>query len=528
MRVLTSQQMRDADRRTTEEIGIASLVLMENAGRQVVASMEATFDDLASLHVAVLCGKGNNGGDGFVVARTLLERGIDTSVFLVGVSGDVRGDARVNLGVLRALEIDVVEIADAATWELHGSDVLASDIIVDAIYGTGLSGPVTGLVETIVADLNACSKPVVAIDLPTGLDANNTEVVGPAVAAVLTVTLAAPKVPLVLPPGERLAGSLVIADIGIPQSVIDDLEGPWLELMTKARMSALVEPREPESQKGDYGRVLLVAGSRGKTGAAHLAAAGALRSGAGLVTVATPASCQPVLATLGVEYMTEPLEETSDGAIAWEALDHILDIDADVIALGPGLGRSPSTMALVQAVVERAGVPLVLDADALFAFVGESDRLVGRDDAEIIITPHAGEMARLTGLTVEAVQANRVDVARTFATTHRVHVVLKGHRTVVATPDGKAYINLTGNPGMASGGTGDVLTGVVAAWFAQLLDAPDAAQLAVYLHGLAGDLAAADEGEVAMVAGDLVDRLGDAVLELTSTRRRKTGESPRE
>jgi hydroxyethylthiazole kinase-like uncharacterized protein yjeF len=179
-------------------------------------------------------------------------------------------------------------------------------------------------------------------------------------------------------------------------------------------------------------------------------------------------------------------------------------------------------------VVERAGVPLVLDADALFAFVGESDRLVGRDDAEIIITPHPGEMARLTGLTVEAVQSNRVEVARTFAATHRVHVILKGHRTVVATPDGRAYINLTGNPGMASGGTGDVLTGVVAAWFAQLLDASDAAQLAVYLHGLAGDLAAADEGEVAMVAGDLVDRLGDAVLELTSTRRRKTGESARE
>jgi NAD(P)H-hydrate epimerase len=528
MRVLTSQQMRDADRRTTEEIGIPSLVLMENAGRQVVASMEGTFDDLPNLHVAVICGKGNNGGDGFVVARTLSERGIETSVFLVGVSGDVRGDARVNLGVLRALEIDVVEIADAAAWELHGSDVLAADVIVDAIFGTGLSGPATGLVETIIADLNACSKPVVAIDLPTGLSADSSEVLGPAVAATLTVTLGAPKAALVLPPAERHSGSLVIADIGIPQSVIEGLDGAWLELITKSRMAALVTPRVPESQKGDYGRILLVAGSRGKTGAAYLAAASALRSGAGLVTVATPASCQPILATLGVEYMTDAFEETDQGQIAWEALDRILETDADVIAIGPGLGRSPSTMALVQAVVERAGVPIVLDADGLFAFVGESDRLMGRDDAEIIITPHPGEMARLTGLTVEAVQANRVEVARTFATTHRVHVILKGHRTVVATPDGKAFINLTGNPGMATGGTGDVLTGVVAAWFAQLLDPADAAQLAVYLHGLAGDLAAADEGEVAMVAGDLVDRLGDAILELTSTRRRKTGESPRE
>ena len=520
MRVLTSQQMRDADRRTTDEIGIASLVLMENAGRQVVASMESAFEDLAAAHVAVMCGKGNNGGDGFVVARTLSERDIDVSVFLVGTAADVRGDARVNLSILRALDIDVVEIADAGAWELHATDVLAADIIVDAMLGTGLSAPVTGLLETIIADINAAPKPVVAIDLPTGVNADVTDVPGPAIDATLTVTLGAPKVALVLPPSERLVGSLVIADIGIPHSVLDSLDGPWLELITRDHMRGLVLPRVPESQKGDYGRVLLVAGSRGKTGAAYLAAAGALRSGAGLVTVATPASCQPVLATLGAEYMTEALEETHDGQVAWEALEHILEARADVIALGPGLGRSPSTMALVQAVVERAGVPLVLDADALFAFVGESDRLTARDDHAIIITPHPGEMARLTGLTVEAVQANRVEVARTFATTHHLHVILKGHRTVVATPDGKAYLNLTGNPGMASGGTGDVLTGVVAGWFSQLLDAEDASQLAVYLHGLAGDLASADEGEVAMVAGDIVDRLGDAVLELTAVRRR--------
>ena len=521
MRVLTSQQMRDADRRTTDEIGIASLVLMENAGRQVVASMESAFEDLSAAHVAVICGKGNNGGDGFVVARALAERDIDVSVFLVGTAADVRGDARTNLSILRALDIDVVEIADAGAWELHAADVLSADIIVDAILGTGLSAPVTGLLETIIADINAAPKPVVAIDLPTGVNADVTQVPGPAIDATLTVTLGAPKVALVLPPSERLVGSLVIADIGIPRAVMDSLDGPWLELITREQLRGLVLPRVAETQKGDYGRVLLVAGSRGKTGAAYLAAAGALRSGAGLVTVATPASCQPVLATLGAEYMTEALEETQDGQVAWEALEHILEARADVIALGPGLGRSPSTMALVQAVVERAGAPLVLDADALFAFVGESDRLAGRDDHAIIITPHPGEMARLTGLTIEAVQANRVEVARTFATTHHVHVILKGHRTVVATPDGKAYLNLTGNPGMASGGTGDVLTGVVAGWFSQLLDAEDASQLAVYLHGLAGDLAAADEGEVAMVAGDIVDRLGDAVLELTAVRRRK-------
>ncbi len=512
--------MREADQRTSDGIGIASIVLMENAGRQVVASMESAFDDLAAAHVAVVCGKGNNGGDGMVVARTLSERGISVSVFLIGSSADVRGDARTNLAILRALDVDVVELADAASWELHGTDVLSADIIVDAMLGTGLSAPVTGLLETIIADINAAPRPVVAIDLPTGMRADVAGEHGPVIEATLTVTLGAPKPALVQAPTERLAGSLVIADIGIPRSVIAGLDGPWLELITRERMRELATPRVADSQKGDYGRVLLVAGSRGKTGAAHLAAAAAMRSGAGLVTVATPASCQPILAALGVEYMTEALEETSDGQIAWEALEHILEARADVIAIGPGLGRSPSTMALVQAVVERAGVPLILDADALFAFVGESDRLMGRDDHTIIITPHPGEMARLTGLSIDAVQANRVDVARAFATTHHLTVVLKGHRTVVATPDGKVFLNLTGNPGMASGGTGDVLTGVMAGWFGQLLDAEDAAQLSVYLHGLAGDLAAADEGEVAMVAGDVIDRLGDAVLELTSATRR--------
>ena len=290
MRVLTRQQMRDADQQTTQEIGIASLVLMENAGRQVVASMESAFEDLSGLHVAVLCGKGNNGGDGFVVARTLSERSIAVSVYLLGVSADVRGDARINLGVLRALELDVVEIADASAWELHGSDVLAADLIVDAIFGTGFSGPATGLVETVIADINAAATPVVAIDLPTGLDADTAEVTGPAVAATLAVTLGAPKLPLVMPPADRLVGSLVIADIGIPRSVIQGLDGPWLELVTRERMRALVTPRVAESQKGDYGRVLIVAGSRGKTGAAYLSACAALRSGAGLVTIATPMS----------------------------------------------------------------------------------------------------------------------------------------------------------------------------------------------------------------------------------------------
>jgi NAD(P)H-hydrate epimerase len=362
---------------------------------------------------------------------------------------------------------------------------------------------------------------VVAIDLPSGLSADGPEVQGPAIRASVTVTLGAPKLPLVLPPAEAYAGSLIIADIGIPQRVIEQVEGPWVEISTKESMRALLTPRAQDSHKGDYGRVLVVAGSLGRTGAAYLSGMAALRSGAGLVTIATPASCVPTVAALGAEFMTEPLEETAEGAVSFDALDRVLDFGADIIAVGPGLGRQPSTAAFVHALVERAGVPVVIDADGLNAFAGDADRLVGRDGADLIITPHPGEMARLTGLTIEEVQAHRLDLARDFASSHHLHVVLKGHRTIVASPSGKAFINLTGNAGMATGGSGDVLTGMIAAWCGQLLDTEAACRLAVYLHGLAGDLAEADEGEVALIAGDLIDRLGDAVLDLTARKKAK-------
>jgi hydroxyethylthiazole kinase-like uncharacterized protein yjeF len=516
MRVLNATQMREADRRTSDDVGLPSIVLMENAGRQVVTAIEATFEDAVSLSYAVLCGKGQNGGDGFVVARTLLDRGVDVAVFLVGREAEVRGDARANLQILANLSVDVVEIADAGDWELHGSAVLGADVVIDAMFGIGLKGPLSGLAESIVDDLNASDTPVVSIDIPSGLDASDAAIPGPAVEATLTVTFGAPKIPHILPPAEHHVGSLVVADIGIPQSIIQHVDGPWVELLTKDGMRRHVTPRPGDSQKGDYGRILVVAGSVGKTGAAHLTAMAALRSGAGLVTIATPRSCLAILAGLGVEYMTMPLEETTGGEIAFEAVEPVVEFDADVIVIGPGLGRSPSTAAFVQAVVERAGVPVVVDADALYAFAGDADRLQGRDDVPIVITPHPGEMARLLGSSVDEVQAHRLDVARDFATARQLHVVLKGHRTVVASPDGRLSVNMTGNAGMATGGTGDVLAGMIAAWCGQLLDPAAACQLSVYLHGLAGDLAAADEGEVAMIAGDVVGRLGDAVLELTA------------
>lgn len=521
MRVLNSRQMREADRRTIEDIGIPSIVLMENAGRQAVAAMEAAFEDLSTSRVGVLCGRGSNGGDGFVVARTLIQRGVDTAVFLLGSVSEIRGDSRTNLEVLGRIGLTVVEITNAQEWELHFSEISQCELIVDAILGTGFHGQLSGLLETVVADVNALGLPVVAIDLPTGVSADTHEVQGEAIDATMTVTIAAPKLPLILPPADAHAGDLVIADIGIPLPILDDVPGPHIEILTRERMRDLVPARVADSHKGDFGRVLVIAGSFGRSGAAHLAAMGALRSGAGLVTIATPRSCLPMVAALAPEYMTEPLDETVSGTVDYSALERVLEITADVIAVGPGLGRSPGTSAFVQGLLERAGVPLVLDADALNAFAGDPERLVGRDGVDVVITPHPGEMARLLNMTIEEVQGDRLRHATAFAAAHRVHVVLKGHRTIVAGPDGRAFINLTGNSGMATGGTGDLLTGMIAAWFAQLLDAEAACKLAVYLHGSAGDLAEADEGEVSLIAGDIASRLGDAVMELTARRRVK-------
>ncbi len=515
MRVLNARQMRAVDRQTIDDIGIPSIVLMENAGRQVVAAMESLIDDLSSRRIAVLCGTGSNGGDGFVVARTLQQRGVEVGVYVVGALPDVSGDARLNLDVIGRLGLSIVELADAQAWELHGSQVTAAEVIVDAIVGTGLSRALTGLHETIVADVNASAATVVAIDLPSGLSADTSELPGPVLEADLTVTLAAPKVPLVLPPGEHVAGDVVIADIGIPLAAVDAVDGPQLHLLTRDSVRALVHPRAPDAHKGDCGRVLIVAGSRGKTGAAALAARGALRSGAGLVTVATPASCQPVVASHGVEFMTAPLYD-ADGACDLAAAEQVLALEADVVAIGPGLGSGPGVAAFAREVIARCEQPLVVDADALNACVGDAGVLRGREGRPVIITPHPGEMARLLGCSVADVQANRVGLATELATTHQLYVVLKGYRTVIATPEGVVYVNPTGTPGMATGGTGDVLTGMIAAWLAQLLDPETACQVAVYVHGAAGELSDADEGEVSMTAGDLVAHVGEALLELTA------------
>ena len=543
MRVLSAEQMREADRRAVHEIGIPSIVLMENAGHQVVSAMHATFGDLVKRRVAVLCGRGNNGGDGFVVARSLWQQGVEVQTFLLGRAEAVSGDAAVNLRIIQKLGLPLVEVGaemsgpeddeieeDVGSWEDVRDEVLSCDLVVDAILGTGLRKPLDGLLRSVIADVNASRVPVVAVDLPTGLwldhvgsdsdpgseSESGSEYDHDAMEAEITVTLAAPKIPLLVAPTEGWAGEVVVADIGIPASVIDRVPGERLEVITPEEVRWWIPPRPVDAHKGDFGRVLVVAGSVGKTGAAVLAGLGALRSGAGLVTVATPRRCVESVAAGAPEYMTMSLPDTNDGTVSAEGLESILDFPCDVVAVGPGLGVTPGVAAVVAGLIERADVPVVLDADALNVLASDRHRLASRSERETVLTPHPGEMARLCGLTTASVQADRIGVARRFAVDHHVTVILKGANTVVASPDGTSWLNLTGNPAMATGGVGDVLTGVTAAWIGQIGQAGIACQVAVYLHGLAGDIAADEPGVIAVTATDVVNRLGQAVAETVS------------
>lgn len=513
MRVLNTAQMRNADRRTISDLGVPSLVLMEAAGRQVVAALESRWPLGADRRIAVVCGKGNNGGDGFVAARILAARGAAVRVYLAAPEADVGGDAEVNLSALRRAGGAVVNVPSASAWEAARGDLERCDLVVDALFGTGLTRPLAGHWRSVVGDLDASDVPVVSIDLPSGLSADTPELIGEAAAAALTVTLGAPKLPLLLDPAAARAGTVLVADIGIPAMVVGELAGPRVTVITRAWARKQVPRRPRDTHKGDYGRVLVAAGSTGKTGAAGLAALGALRSGAGLVTVATPRVCQPVVAALAPEYMTLGLDHDGEGRVGAEAAGAVLAERCDVLAVGPGLGRSPGVDRFVRELVDRAPVPMVLDADALNAFARDPAGLRGRPDRALVVTPHAGEMGRIIGRPAEYVTAHRLDVARDLAGEQGIFVVLKGARTLVATPAGDVWINVTGNPGMAAGGTGDVLTGVLAAWMAQLPDVEAACGLGVCLHGLAGDAAATEHG-AGLLAGDLARGLGPALVTL--------------
>ncbi len=511
IKVVTATEMQELDRRATAEYGMPSLLLMENAGTETVREMLAAFPALPSLRVAIVCGRGNNGGDGFVIARHLLNRGTLVETFLLARREEIKGDARVNLEILAKMGAAPGEITGAEDLATVAARIDSADVVVDALLGTGTQGPVKGLFAEAIELVNRAHRPVVAVDIPSGLAADDPEPPGPAVRATLTVTFALPKPCLVLYPAAACAGSVRIGDIGMPAALRRDPK-LRLGLLEAGDVASVFPRRDPAAHKGTFGHVLVIAGSVGKTGAAALAGQSAQRVGAGLVTLAVPESLNNVLEVKLTEVMTEPVAETEARTIGREALDRLLHLaqGKNAVAIGPGLGTHPSTQKLVQELLPALRIPIVLDADGINALAGQAD-LLKRAAAPLILTPHPGELSRLLGVPRDEVLKRRIGLARDVAGRFNVTVVLKMARTVIASPTGDAVIVPTGNPGMATGGTGDVLTGLIAGLLTQGVEPGLAAQAGAYLHGLAGDLAAEGLGQEAMLAGDLLERVPEAI-----------------
>ena len=505
MKIVTAEEMRAIDRATSERFGVPSLTLMENAGAAVAEHV--LHSHKRAQRILVVCGKGNNGGDGFVIARLLHERGKQVYVLLLADPTELKGDAAVMYSKLPVPALVVCSSDDLQSDRVQQS--LSSDLYIDAILGTGFKAPVSGLYADAIALLNASGAGVVAVDIPSGADADVlTPQQGAIARADAIVTFTAPRPVHVF--STLTQGPTCVAQIGSPPEAI--VSALHLNVITARDFSSLIAPRPAESNKGSYGHVLIIGGSLGKAGAAAMAGISALRAGAGLSTVATAKSALPTVAGFHPELMTEPLPETDSGTIATGANVRIEELlkSISVAAIGPGISREPHTAMLVRSLVAHQTLPMVVDADGLNAFQGQTDQLNG-NRRTLVITPHPGEMARLAGCSIAEVQQDRLGVARKFARDHDLIVVLKGHRTLVVEPDGEAWVNMTGNPGMATGGTGDILTGMVAGMIAQHRDSPMSATIAaVHLHGLAGDVARESMGEHSLVATDLLQALPEA------------------
>ena len=522
MKILTAAQMAEVDRLTTERYSIPSILLMENAGRSFVDELEKACPGLCGKRIVILCGRGNNGGDGLVAARYLTLRNAKPTIYFFSDPEKVRGDARINWDIARAMDLPVQIFSTSAEAKSYLRKAAYPDVVVDALFGTGLTKPIGPDFRPMVDWINKASSHafVAAVDIPSGLFADSSAIPGPAVKAHLTVTFSAMKLAHVVPPASDFAGKVVLVPIGSPPALFENPEYR-LNLIDPAQVRRALPRRAPDSHKGTFGHVYVVAGSRGKSGAALMTGLAALRSGAGLVTLWLPRGLQRSVVGKFPELMTEFLpetdEETSDRSGAARVLAQLSQVEA--LVLGPGMTTHPSTRKLIWELVRHSPVPVILDADGINAFVPPAEPLKNEEGWPVVITPHPGEMARLIGKKISDVQKNRLQTASDCAARYRCYVVLKGFQTVIAAPGGELYINSTGNPGMATGGTGDILAGVmgrfVAGWKHQV-DRENAGNLAdylaaaVYLHGLAGDLAAEDEGMESLIATDLITYLPKA------------------
>lgn len=511
MRIVTADQMKELDRRASAEFGVPSIVLMENAGIRTFDAVFRLLEKVGGCQVAVVCGKGNNGGDGFVVARHLHQVGVDARVLLLGRADELNGDAKVNHEIASKSGIPVEEVADIMPVRRR---LAHADLIVDALFGTGIKGEITGLAGEIIDEINQSLKPVVAVDLPSGLDADTGQIAGRCVWANETVTFALPKIGHATYPGAAYCGEISVAEIGIPEAAFETA-GINTFVTEDDDVRARLPARPPDAHKGTFGHAAIIAGSVGMTGAAAMTGESAVRVGAGLVTLGVPASLNDILEVKVTEVMTVPLLETQARSFSKDAVKQAIELirKCDAVAIGPGLSRNPETVAFVHEILPQIECPMVLDADGLNA-VSEDVSVFGKLKAPCVITPHPGEMARLTGTPAEVIQSNRLIAAQDTAKRFGVVVVLKGAATVTASPDGEAWINSTGSPAMASGGMGDVLTGAIAGLLAQGLSVMDGAICAVYLHGRAGELAAEKLGEAGVGATDLLPLLPVSIKEL--------------
>lgn len=502
MKALTAAEMREVDRLTTERFGIPSLQLMENAGRKTADAVLRFVGGRGSVRVCVLCGKGNNGGDGFVAARYLRDAKLPTRVLLFGKQEDIHGDAGINLSkwVDGGGKLEIIVSDD--DWDQIWPEVCSSNVIVDALLGTGLRGAASGVIARAISDINDRAKRatttrpalILAVDTPSGLPSDGETSGGPVLFAHRTVTFTAPKISQLISAKSEACGELEVVSIGSPAGLIEEIGKSELRWAGPEEFAQLGLVRAADSHKGRFGHVLLVAGSLGKSGAAILGGYGCLRAGAGLTTIACPDVVQGVIASAHPEYMTEPLASTGNGTIASSVFDsgHFTKIleNKTVLAIGPGLGTHPDTQKAIRQLVRETAMPVILDADGLNCFDGEPGLLRERKSPFLAITPHPGEMARLLGTTNSAVQTDRVKVATDAARRWNAYVVLKGFHTILAAPDGRTWVNTTGGPSLAKGGTGDVLTGVLAALTAQFGtdDWLRVLALGVYLHGIAADM----------------------------------------
>jgi NAD(P)H-hydrate epimerase len=506
MRVLDARESRETDLWASQELGVPSLLLMENAAIGAADALVEAFPKAE--RVLIVCGPGNNGGDGLALGRQLAVRGLSPRILLVFGSRRPQGDAALQLDIVQRLGLPVEELPEDCSLQPLRAAAERCDLVVDALFGTGLSRPLDGRFADVVAVLDALAVPKLALDLPSGLDASLASVPGPSLRAAVTVTFGAPKIAHVFPPARERCGEIVVADLGVP---LPAPSGPALFLLGEEDVAGYVTARDPSAHKGTFGHLLVVAGGPGRAGAAVLAARAALRTGAGLVTVATASEIAGIVHQGLWEGMCVSLPTRPAGGWAADAAQRWLDAASGkaAVAIGPGLGLEESTLEGVRRGLAGLDLPAVLDADGLGAFAGNARGLRQRP-APTLLTPHPGEAARLLASTVEAIAQDRIGAARRAASETAAIVILKGHQSLVATPEGDVFVNSSGNPGMATAGSGDVLTGILGALLARGFEPLAAAQLGVYLHGLAGDLAAARVGPSGLLAGEIADAIPPA------------------